>query len=60
MKMELTAFNSFLERCIVQTTTLSKIQTRYWLHGEADEHMVGSPSSLLSEEFLEEHVGRPK
>jgi hypothetical protein len=56
--MKLPSFVTFLERCKFQTILMQKTQVRYWKHGEQEQAVSQSNTSMLTIPFLREFIGR--
>ena len=58
MKMELTSFSTFLDRCLYKTITMQKAEARYWKHGDDTQAISERNSSIINVKFMREFVGR--
>lgn len=58
MRMNIPSFENFLNRCQFQTMTMQNVQVRYWKHGDAEQHITGHNSSLITVPFARKFLGR--
>jgi len=58
LSMNLPSFVTFLDRCLFSPLSLQQVQVRYWKHGDKDEVIAQTNTSLLTTPFLRETIGR--
>jgi len=58
LSMKLPSFVTFLDRCLFAPLSLQQVQIRYWKHGKKERAIAQTNTTLLTNSFLREIIGR--